>query len=170
MRDTVKEQRVFSELAELIDNDIDPSNKTQSGLLELVKLIHRNLCPNNPVMLAMNKIQPSAKTWHEASDLGYFKATAHSNHNTDSSGPSSKQKRQKRGDEWRERNNSSKPFNAKTCWTCGIKGHSKPECSKSAHPDVPFLQCYRQEMGSKVPKRTSLPFKSQLRWKTQKFT
>jgi hypothetical protein len=62
IRDTVKEQRVLSELAELIDNDIDPSNKTESGLQELVKLIHRNLSPNNPVMLAMNKIQPPAKT------------------------------------------------------------------------------------------------------------
>jgi hypothetical protein len=56
IRDTVKEQRVISELAELIDNDIDPMNKTESGLLELVKLIHRNLSPNNPVMLAMNRI------------------------------------------------------------------------------------------------------------------
>jgi hypothetical protein len=40
IRDTVKEQRVLSELAELIDNDIDPSNETESGLQELVKLIH----------------------------------------------------------------------------------------------------------------------------------
>jgi hypothetical protein len=62
IRDTVKEQQVISELAELIDNDIDPSNKTESGLQELVKLIPRNLSPNNPVMLAMNKIQPPAKT------------------------------------------------------------------------------------------------------------
>jgi hypothetical protein len=84
-------------------------------------------------------------TWNEARDLGYFKPIAHSNHNTDSSGPSPRQKRQKRGDEWRERSHSSKPLNAETCWTCGIKGHSKPDCSKSAHPDrnqedVPFLQ------------------------------
>jgi hypothetical protein len=59
-------------------------------------------------MLAMNKIQPPAKNprdfyvkfltvraenrgaWHVANDLRYFKPSAHSNHNTDSSGPSPK--------------------------------------------------------------------------------
>jgi hypothetical protein len=62
IRDTVKEQRVLSELSQLIDNDIDPSHKTEAGMQELVKLIHRNLTPNNPVMLAMNRVQPPAKT------------------------------------------------------------------------------------------------------------
>jgi hypothetical protein len=133
---------------------------------ELEKLIHRNLTPNNPVMLAMNRVQPPAKTprdfyvkfltvraenrtvWHVANDLGFIKISAHSSHsnqNTDFSAPSSKQKRQKRGDEWRVKSHSSKPINAESCWTCGIKSHSRPQCSKSAHPDrnqenVPFLQ------------------------------
>jgi hypothetical protein len=62
IRDTVKEQGVLSELSQLIDNDIDPSNKTEAGQQELVKLIHCNLTSNNPVMLAMNKVQPPAKT------------------------------------------------------------------------------------------------------------
>jgi hypothetical protein len=62
VRDTLKEQRVFSELVELIDNDIDPVNKTEAGLLELVKSFHRNLSPKNSMMMAMNKIQPPAKT------------------------------------------------------------------------------------------------------------
>jgi hypothetical protein len=34
IRDTVKEQRVLSELVELIDNDIDPVNRTEAGLLD----------------------------------------------------------------------------------------------------------------------------------------
>jgi hypothetical protein len=139
--DTVKEQRVLSELTQLIDNDIDPMHKTEEGMQELVKLIHRNLTPNNPVMLAMNRVQPPAKNpkdfwvkfltvraenrtaWHVANDLGFFKTSAHyshSNQNTDSSGPSSKQKRQKKGDEWREKSHSSKPVNAESCWTYGI--------------------------------------------------
>jgi hypothetical protein len=163
IRDTVKEQRVLSEFVELIENDIDPLNRTESGLLELVKIIHRNLSPNNLVMLAMNKIQLPAKTpkefyvkfltvraedretFNKARELGYFKPNAQSNHSIDSSGPSSRQRKQKRRDEWRENSHSSKPLNVETCWTCGIKGHSKLDCSKSAHPDrnqedVPFLQ------------------------------
>jgi hypothetical protein len=175
--DTVKEQRVLSELVELIDNDIDPSNRTESGLLELVKPIHLNLSPNNSVMLAMNKIPLPAKTpkdfyakfltvraddretWNKARELGYLKPNAHSNYNTDSSDPSSRQKSQKRGDEWREKSHSSKPLNAETCWTCGIKGHSKLDCSKSAHPDrnqedVPILQ-------SAIGKRWATKFPSE---------
>jgi hypothetical protein len=88
IRDTVKEQRVLSELSQLIDNAFNPSHKTEAGMQELVKLIHRNLTPNNPVMLTMNRVQPPAKTprdfnvkfltvradnrtaWHVASDLG----------------------------------------------------------------------------------------------------
>jgi hypothetical protein len=43
-----------------------------------------------------------------------------------------------------KRSDFSKPLNAETCWTCGIRGHSEPDCTKSAHPDrnqedVPFL-------------------------------
>jgi hypothetical protein len=163
IRDTVKEQRVLSKLVELIDNDIDPVNRTEAGLLELVKVIHRNLSPKNSVMLAMNKIQPPAKTlkdfyvkflmvraedretYNKARQLGYIKPNAHSYNNTDSSGPSSRQKKQKRSDEWGEKSDSSKALNVGTCWSCGIKGHSKLDCSKSAHPDrnqkdVPFLQ------------------------------
>jgi hypothetical protein len=85
------------------------------------------------------------ETYNKARQLGYFKPRAHSNHNTNSSGPSSsRQKKQKRGDEWRKKSHSSKPLNVETCWSCGIKGHSKVDCSKSAHPDrnqadVPFL-------------------------------
>jgi hypothetical protein len=60
IRDTVKEQRVLSELVELIENNNDPVNRTEPGLLELVKIIHRILSPKNSVMLAMNKIQPPA--------------------------------------------------------------------------------------------------------------
>jgi hypothetical protein len=147
IRDTVKEQGVLSELSQLIDNDINREHKTEAGQQELVKLIHHNLTPNNPVMLAMNRVQPPAKTlkdfyvkflrvraenraaWHVANDLGFIKPSTHSsfsNQNNNFSDPSSKQKRQKRGDEFREKNNSSKPFNAETCWTCGIKGHSRP--------------------------------------------
>jgi hypothetical protein len=62
IRDTVKEQGVLSELSQLIDNDINPEHKTEPGQQELVKLIHRNLTSNNSVMLAMNKVQPPAKT------------------------------------------------------------------------------------------------------------
>jgi Zn-finger nucleic acid-binding protein len=91
-------------------------------------------------MLAMNKVQPPAKTpkdfyikflrvgaenrtvWHYANDLGFFKPSNHgssSNQNNDYSDSASKQKRQKRGDDFRERSNSSKPFNTEICWTCG---------------------------------------------------
>jgi hypothetical protein len=89
-----------------------------------VKLIHRNLTPNNSVMLAMNKIQPPAKTpkeffakflrvraiWHSANDLGFFKPNSYglssnqtfSRQNNYSSQSASQQKRQKRGDDFRE--------------------------------------------------------------------
>jgi hypothetical protein len=111
IRDTVKEQRVLSELSQLIDNDINPEHKTEAGMQELVKLIHRNLTPSNPIMLDMNRVRPPAKTprdfyvnfltvraenrtaWHVANDLGFIKPSAHSAHSTqnnDFSGPSSK--------------------------------------------------------------------------------
>jgi hypothetical protein len=44
IRDTVKEQRVLSELTGLIDNDINPMNKTEAGKQELVKLLITQLC------------------------------------------------------------------------------------------------------------------------------
>jgi hypothetical protein len=44
-----------------------------------------------------------------------MKPKAHSNNNTDSSGPFSRQKKQKRNDEWREKSHSSKPLNVETC-------------------------------------------------------
>jgi hypothetical protein len=64
-----------------------------------------------------------------------------SRQNNDSSQSASQQKRQKRDDNFRER----KPFTIETCWTCGIKGHSRAQCNESSHPDrnqenVPFTQ------------------------------
>jgi hypothetical protein len=74
-----------------------PSIKHQQ---ELVKLIHRNLTPNNPVMPAMNKVQPPAKTpkdfyakflrvraenratRHVANDLSLIKPSTHSSFST----------------------------------------------------------------------------------------
>jgi hypothetical protein len=180
IRDTGKEQGVLSDLSQLIENDTNPEHKTESGQLELVKVIHRNLTPNNSVMLAMNKIQPPAKTpkdfyakflrvraenratWHYANDLGYIKPSNHgssSNQNNDFSNSASQPKRQKRGDDFRERKNSSQPFNIEICWTCGIKGHSRAQCNKSAHPDrkqenVPFLQSTMgKRWASKFPTR-----------------
>jgi hypothetical protein len=149
IRNTLFEQGVLSELSQLLKNDINPEHKTEAGQLELVKLIHRNLTPNNSVMLAINKIQPPAKTpkecfakflrvraenraiWHSANDLGFFKPNSYgsssnqtfSRQNNDSSDSASQQKRQKRGDEFRER----KPFTIEICWTCGIKDHSRAQ-------------------------------------------
>jgi hypothetical protein len=114
-------------------------------------------------MMAMNKIQPPAKTpqefyvkflmvraedretYNKARQLGYIKPNAHSNNKTDSSGHSSRQKKQKRSEEWREKSHSSKPLSVETCWSCGIKGHSRLNCSKNTHSDrnqedVQFLQ------------------------------
>jgi hypothetical protein len=178
IRNTLFEQGVLSELSQLLENNINPEHKTEAGQLELVKLIHRNLTPNNSVMLAMNKIQPPAKTpkeffakflrvranncaiWYSANDLGFFKPNSYgsssnqtfSRQNNDSSESTSQQKRQKRGGDFRER----KPFTIEICWTCGIKGHCRARCNKIAHPDrnqenVPFLQ-------STMGKRWALKF------------
>jgi hypothetical protein len=57
IRNTLFEQKVLSELSQLSENDINPEHKTETGQLELVRLIHRNLTPNNLIMLAMNKVQ-----------------------------------------------------------------------------------------------------------------
>jgi hypothetical protein len=65
IRNTFFEQGVLSKLSQLLEKDINPEHKTEAGQLELVKLIHRNLTPNNSVMLAMNKIQPPAKNPEE---------------------------------------------------------------------------------------------------------
>jgi hypothetical protein len=91
IRDTHSEQRVLFELSQLIENDFNPEHKTESGKLELVRLIHRNLKPNSVIMLAMNKIRQPATTpaevlkkflvvrsahrviWHSANDLGFIK-------------------------------------------------------------------------------------------------
>jgi hypothetical protein len=105
-------------------------------------------------------------TWHYANDLGYFNKPSHHrsssnqtfyHQNNDSSDSTSQQKRQKRGDDFRERKNSSQPI--EICWTCGIKGHSRAQCNKSAHPDrnqenVPFLQSTMgKRWASKFPTR-----------------
>jgi hypothetical protein len=118
-------------------------------------------------MLAMNKDKPPATTprefftkflrvrskhraiWHSANDLGFFNLNSNglsshqsfSRQNTDSSQSASQQKRQKRDDSYKEK----KLFTVETCWSCGIKGHSRADCNKKAHPDrnqenVPFAQ------------------------------
>jgi hypothetical protein len=43
IRNTLFEQKVLSELSQLLENDINPEHKIEAGKLELVKLIHRNL-------------------------------------------------------------------------------------------------------------------------------
>jgi hypothetical protein len=137
IKNALFEQGVLSELSQLLKNDINPEHKTEAGQLELVKLIHRNLTPNNSVMLAINKIQPlrvraeNRAIWHSANDLGFFKPNSYgsssnqtfSRQNNDSSDSASQQKRQKRSDEFRKR----KPFTIEICWTCGIKDHSRAQ-------------------------------------------
>jgi hypothetical protein len=119
IRNTLFEQKVLSELSQFLENDIHPEHKTEAGQLELVKLIHRNLTPNNSIMLAMNKVQPPAKTpkeffakflrvraenrdiWYSANDSGFFKPNSYgsssnqkfSRQNNDSSQSASQQKR-----------------------------------------------------------------------------
>jgi hypothetical protein len=173
IRNAYFEQKVLFELSQLLENDFNPEHKTEAGQLELVT-------PNNSIMLAMNKVQPPAKTpkefftkflrvraeiraiWHSDNDLGFFNSNSYglssnqsfSPQNTDSSQSASQQKRQKRDDNFREK----KPFTIETCWTCGIKGHSRAECNKTAHPDrnqenVPFAQ-------SAIDKRWAAQFPS----------
>jgi hypothetical protein len=85
IRNTHSEQKVLFELSQLIKNE--------AGKLELVRLIHRNLTPNNSIMLATKKDKPPAKTLkelftkflrvrsanraicHSANDLGFFNLT-----------------------------------------------------------------------------------------------
>jgi hypothetical protein len=62
IRNTHSEQRNLFELSQLIENDFNPEHKTESGRMELVRLIHRNLKPDSIIMLAMNKIRPPATT------------------------------------------------------------------------------------------------------------
>jgi hypothetical protein len=90
IRNTHSEQKVFFELSQHIENDFNPEHKTESGKMELVRLIHRNLKPDSIIMLAMNKDKPPATTprefftkflrvrskhraiWHSANDLWFF--------------------------------------------------------------------------------------------------
>ncbi len=65
IRNTHSEQKVLLELSQHIENDFNPEHKTETGKLELVRLIHRNLTPNNSIMLAMNKDKPPATTPRE---------------------------------------------------------------------------------------------------------
>jgi hypothetical protein len=119
-------------------------------------------------MLAMNKIQPPAKTskdffakflrvraenrsiWHSANDFGFFKPVVmdhplirHSLVRIMILLSLLLNRRDRR---------------EMICWTCGIKGHSRAQCNKSAHPDrnqenVPFAQ-------STMGKRLALKFPS----------
>jgi hypothetical protein len=129
IRNTFFEQKVLFELSQLLENGINPEHKTEAGQLELVRLIHRNLTPNNSIMLALNKVQPPAKIpkeffakflrvraenraiWHSANDLGFFDPNSYglssnqtlSLQNNYSSQSASQQKRQKRDDNFREK-------------------------------------------------------------------
>jgi hypothetical protein len=156
IRNTHSEQKVLFELSQHIENDFNPEHKTESGNMELVRLIHRNLKPDSIIMLAMNKDKPPATTptefftkflrvrskhraiWHSANDLGFFNP----NSNRSSSHQSiSQQKRQKRDDSFKEK----KPFTKESCWSCGIQGHSNADCNRKTHSDrnqenVPFAQ------------------------------
>ncbi len=119
IKNTHSEQRVLFELSQLIENDFNPEHKTEAGKLELIRLIHRNLKPDSVIMLAMNKVQPPAKTpkeffakflrvraenrdiWYSANDSGFFKPNSYgsssnqkfSRQNNDSSQSASQQKR-----------------------------------------------------------------------------
>jgi hypothetical protein len=167
IRNTHSEQKVLFELSQHIENDFNPEHKTESGKMELVRFIHRNLKPDSIIMLAMNKDKPPATTptefftkflrvrskhraiWHSANDLGFFNPNnnglsshqSFSRQNTDSSQSTSQQKRQKRDDSFKEK----KPFTKESCWSCGIQGHSIADCNRKAHSDrnqenVPFAQ------------------------------
>jgi hypothetical protein len=118
-------------------------------------------------MLAMNKIRPAAISptelfqkfivvrsahraiWHSANDLGFIKPysklsssnQSFSHRDTDSSQSASQQKRQKRGDNYSNKNISTKD----SCWSCGVQGHLNGVCSRrspfdSNRENVPFLQ------------------------------
>jgi hypothetical protein len=56
IRNTHSEQRVLFQLSQHIENDFNPEHKTESGKMEVVRPIHRNLKPDSIIMLAMNKI------------------------------------------------------------------------------------------------------------------
>jgi hypothetical protein len=60
--DLIKEQSVMDELSQLIANDTESCNKTEDGLLELVKIIHANLGPKSSIMMHINAHLTMART------------------------------------------------------------------------------------------------------------
>jgi hypothetical protein len=166
----VYEQQVLDELYQLIENDTEPSNKTVAGLQELVNIIHANIGPKNPIMMHMKATQSMATTpkeflvkfliargdnrtsFYSAKQWGNVAKHLNDTANTSTSSDFSKNKKQKKDKEYRDKSPVPKSLvstdNAEICWSCGVIGHNRTSCFKEREPkhkdrnqeQVPFSQ------------------------------